>query len=143
MISLIHFDALAPKTWYLLSCRCQWWFSIDKLAIHSSLEKTFFLRFNKALCFFVRLPFSVWYFLFQTNISFFGREGGGESACHSLKILPTPCNFCTSGSLLRAKPLLESWNNFFFLVYSHSPIVELPYSMSQNTILSLNLKKLF
>ena len=110
---------MATKTWYLLSCRCQWWFSIDKLAIHSSLEKLFFPRFNKAfLCFFL------WDFLFLYDISFFRLifsflgEGGRGVSPPLVENLPTPCNFCISSSPLRAKPLLESWNNFFSCLQS-------------------------
>ena len=50
----------------------------------------------------------LWDFLFWYDISFFGREGGEGLACHSLKNLPTLCNFCIYSSPL---PFIGHWKS--------------------------------
>ena len=91
--------ALAPNIHHLLSCRASNdlqltdWPSIVPWKINS------LLTFNKHfLCFFMRLPFSVWHFLFWTNLRV---EGGGGQ--------PPPIkNFTYPGQLLHLlAPLAE------------------------------------
>ena len=103
--------------WHQKHSRCQWWFAIDKLAIHSSLlvEKMSFLRFNKAfLCFLVILPFSVRYFLFWAIISFFGREGEGQA---------TTCKkICLPWAIFAL--LVPPWGTLFWCMYSFWSITD-------------------